>query len=72
MSALTEYREAWPYGEVSFLADAAVDELEAESACQDRMLQLAYEQWELPADWDPEAYAVWLDDLRDRAKEGKE
>ena len=47
-----------------------VNHLEAKLAERDRMLQLAYEMEELPAEWDPEGYAVWLADLRARAEEG--
>ena len=42
---------------------------EAALAERDRMLQLAYEMEELPAEWDPEGYAIWLADLSARAQE---
>ena len=45
------------------------DRAEAEVAQRDKMLQLAYEMEELPAEWDPEGYAIWLADLSARAQE---
>ena len=49
-----------------------LDDARSALAERDRMLQLAYEMEELPAEWDPEGYAIWLADLKARAEEGSE
>lgn len=45
MSALDEYRKVWPGGEVSRLADNAIDELEAKLAHEEESNHISIEQW---------------------------
>jgi len=65
MSALDRYRETWPHGEISKLADEAIDELEG-------MLREAYRRPGEHTERLNMGYFVWRDWLRRRWEQRKE